>query len=184
VYVTHDQVEALTMGDRIVVMHQGRIQQVGTPAELYDNPVNRFVAGFIGTPAMGFIECSVERTGNEVALRAGDARVGLAPQRAQAVDRASTVVVGVRSERLSLVDDASAHADTLTVRGVVQVVEMLGSEQYVHVEVPAGMLTARVTRDRPVKPEEIVTLRAAARHLHLFDAATGAALTAPVRGEI
>jgi len=184
VYVTHDQVEALTMGDRIVVMHQGRIQQVGTPAELYDNPVNRFVAGFIGTPAMGFIECSVERTGNEVALRAGDARVGLAPQRAQALDRASTVVVGVRPERLSLVDDASAHADTLTVRGVVQVVEMLGSEQYVHVEVPAGMLTARVTRDRPVKPEEIVTLRAAARHLHLFDAPTGAALTAPVRGEI
>src|SRR5690348_13009966 len=75
VYVTHDQVEALTMGDRIVVMHQGRIQQVGTPAELYDRPVNRFVASFIGTPVMGFIECRIARSQARTELAAEGTRI-------------------------------------------------------------------------------------------------------------
>src|SRR5438105_8366971 len=77
VYVTHDQVEALTMGDRIVVMHEGRIEQVGTPGELYDDPVNRFVASFIGTPAMGFLEGRLHHSGEAVDVSAGSARVRL-----------------------------------------------------------------------------------------------------------
>ncbi|HEY1325580.1 MAG TPA: sn-glycerol-3-phosphate ABC transporter ATP-binding protein UgpC [Casimicrobiaceae bacterium] len=178
VYVTHDQVEALTMGDRIVVMHQGRIQQVGTPAELYDDPLNRFVAGFIGTPAMGFLAGRLERSGDAAVLRAGEARVALPPAEAAMLSRheSATVTVGIRPERLALVDEAAGPHDTLTVRGQVQVVEMLGSEQYVHVALDAGTLTARVSRDRPVKAQETVTLRAAARHLHLFDDGSGAAL--------
>jgi multiple sugar transport system ATP-binding protein len=178
VYVTHDQVEALTMGDRIVVMHQGRIQQVGTPAELYDAPVNRFVASFIGTPAMGFLTGTVERAGGACYVRAGAAGVRLSDDRGGAPKHDAPVSVGIRPERLSLADDASAADDELAVTGRVQVVEMLGSEQYVHVAVDGGTLTARVTRDRPIKVEQTIALRAPARHLHLFDAdAAGARLT-------
>ena len=178
VYVTHDQVEALTMGDRIVVMSGGRIQQVGTPGELYDHPVNRFVASFIGTPAMGFVECRVERTDGQVRLAAESVRAGLtaAQAAALAVPEGGAVVLGIRPERLTLVTGQAAAQAEVAVRGVVEVVEMLGSEQYVHVTLPAGSLTARVPRDQPVRIEEVVTLTAASRHLHLFDATTGATL--------
>ncbi|MCL6512364.1 MAG: ATP-binding cassette domain-containing protein, partial [Anaerolineae bacterium] len=82
VYVTHDQIEALTMGDRIVVMHEGRIQQVGTPEELYDHPINRFVAGFIGTPSMGFLTCRLRRQPEGATLEGAGARIILSQERA------------------------------------------------------------------------------------------------------
>ena len=177
VYVTHDQVEALTMGDRIVVMHEGRIQQVGTPGELYDRPVNRFVAGFIGTPAMGFLACPVDRSAG--ALVQGPtvhARVTAPQAAALAGLPGDRVLLGIRPERVALIDAADAPAHEVAVRATVTAVEMLGAEQYVHVALDAGTLTARVPRDQPVKVDEAVTLACAARHLHLFDPHTGAAL--------
>ena len=175
VYVTHDQIEALTMGDRIVVMNEGRIQQVGTPDELYDAPVNRFVASFIGTPAMGFLDCRVEAEGDAVALATNTVRVGLDGTQARAVAEtgADRIDVGIRPERLTLGEDPSAD---WTVRGTVDVVEMLGSEQYVHFSVDGGSLTARVSRDHPIRVEEDVVFSGAARHLHLFDPRTGRTL--------
>jgi multiple sugar transport system ATP-binding protein len=178
VYVTHDQVEALTMGDRIVVMSEGRVQQVGTPAELYDDPRNRFVASFIGTPAMGMLACRVSRTGGELRVRADSVSATLSPQQAQALAVAdgAPITLAVRPERLALEStDAAANAE-VAIRGTVEMVEMLGSEQYVHVTLEAGRVTARVPRDHPVKVDEAVTLTASARHLHLFDADTGVAL--------
>jgi multiple sugar transport system ATP-binding protein len=179
VYVTHDQVEALTMGDRIVVMSEGRIQQVGTPAELYDNPVNKFVASFIGTPAMGFLTCRIQSSSDGTMLVADSVRIRLSPAQAQALKaaRSEMVTIGIRPERLTLAAGAEAPTAEVAVRGTVEVVEMLGSEQYVHLDVDGGSLTARVPRDQPVKAEQAVTFTSAARHLHLFDHQTGQTLS-------
>ncbi|HXX82498.1 MAG TPA: sn-glycerol-3-phosphate ABC transporter ATP-binding protein UgpC [Casimicrobiaceae bacterium] len=178
IYVTHDQVEALTMGDRIVVMNQGRIHQVGTPADLYDVPIDKFVASFIGTPAMGFIACRIERSSQGVELVTDSARMRLSPAKAQAVAKttAERVFVGIRPERLTLAPEERASTAEVMVRGIVELVEMIGAEQYVHVATESGSLTARVPREQAVKAEKTVTLTAAARDLHLFDQGTGIAL--------
>ncbi len=177
IYVTHDQIEAMTMGDRIVVMSEGCIQQVGTPDELYDAPVNKFVASFIGTPAMGFVTCRIERSGDRVELVAESARIRLSAAQVKALSRTSAelVTVGLRPERLALKDGGDMDCDVV-VRGTVEVVEMLGSEQYVHIDAGGDALTARVPRDQPVKVEQSVTFTAGNSHLHLFDHATGRAL--------
>jgi len=178
VYVTHDQVEALTMGDRIAVMNEGRIHQVGTPDELYDFPVNRFVASFIGTPAMGFVDCRIQRSENGVELVADSTRIRIADAQAHALQQtgSQTVTVGIRPEQLALASDAQARSADVAIRGRVEVVEMLGAEQYVHVAVSGGAVTARVPRSQPVKVEETVTFVAQARDVHLFDPETGQAL--------
>jgi len=176
VYVTHDQVEALTMGDRIVVMNGGRIHQVGTPGELYDRPVDRFVASFIGTPQMEFVDCRVERSGDRVTLTTQAARVDVVDPHRRSLLRAPRVIVGIRPECLTLVSEGDAQRAEVAVRGSVQVVEMLGAEHYVHVATDGGALTARVPRHQPVKVDEAVTFAAAARDVHLFDRETGRAL--------
>ena len=164
VYVTHDQIEAMTMGDRIVVMNAGRIQQVGTPYEVYDAPVNRFVASFIGTPAMGFIDGAVRDGG--IAAEGVDIR--LAPEQRAAIGARSRLAVGIRPERLSL-----GEGGDWAVRGATDVVEMLGAEQYVHFTTAAGQLTARVPRDHPIRIGDRVAFTGSARHLYLFDAESG-----------
>jgi multiple sugar transport system ATP-binding protein len=178
VYVTHDQVEALTMGDRVAVMNEGRILQVGTSGQLYDAPVNKFVASFIGTPMMGFITCRIERTADDVELVGESARTKVSTLQAQVLRRVSAdrVIVGIRPERLMLVPGHHVSSTDVVVRGTVQVVEMLGAEQYVHVISDSGSLTARVPRDQPVKAEEMITFRTPAHDVHLFDCDTGMAL--------
>ena len=166
------------MGDRIVVMNAGRIQQVGTPDALYDAPVNRFIASFIGTPAMGFLTCRIQRSGEQVELVTENARIALLPEQAHALRQigAERVVVGIRPERLKLVEGEPA-GEQWTVHGVVDVVEMLGAEQYVHFTTDSGALMARVPRDRLVRVQDRVTFAGEARHLYLFDEATGDTVT-------
>ncbi|HXR56451.1 MAG TPA: sn-glycerol-3-phosphate ABC transporter ATP-binding protein UgpC [Casimicrobiaceae bacterium] len=176
VYVTHDQVEALTMGDRIVVMNGGRIHQVGTPGELYDRPVDRFVASFIGTPQMGFVDCRVERSGDRVTLATQSARIEVRDPHRRSLLGDPGVTIGIRPECLTLASGSDAQSAEVTVRGNVQVVEMLGAEHYVHVATDGGALTARVPRHQSVKVDETVTFAAAARDVHLFDRETGRAL--------
>jgi len=178
VYVTHDQVEALTMGDRIAVMNEGRIHQLGTPGELYDAPVDRFVASFIGTPAMGFLTCRIQRSPNGMELLTDSGRMRISAVQAQALGKlgADQVVVGIRPERLAIVADQEASVSDVSVRGEVEMVEMLGAEQYVHVSTEGGSLTARVPRNQPVRVAAFVTLAASATDLHLFDHETEQAL--------
>jgi len=142
IYVTHDQVEAMTMGDRVAVMRKGVLQQVAPPQELYDNPVNLFVGGFIGSPAMNLFEATLERSDGGLVLTAGDQRLTVADELAQARDRlrayeGRTVIVGVRPENLedaALVEDAPEDA---RLRGRVDLTEALGSELMVHFTIEA-----------------------------------------------
>ena len=178
VYVTHDQVEALTMGDRIVVMNHGRIHQVGTPGELYDAPIDRFVASFIGTPQMGFVDCRIERDGERVTLVTNAARIAASEVHRRALETidATGVTVGIRPECVTLASESETRDADVAVRGTVQAVEMLGAEQYVHVATDAGALTARVPRNRSVKVDDTVTFVASAGDVQLFDRESGRAL--------
>jgi multiple sugar transport system ATP-binding protein len=178
VYVTHDQVEAMTMGDRIAVMHNGLIQQCGTPEELYDRPVNRFVAGFIGTPSMGFINGTVSRKEGHLALvRDGVClRLPAGATTEVALADGAEAVAGVRPEDLRLVPVGSWDHEGSLVRGAVEVVEPLGPEQHLIVDVGGDMITARVGREVSARPGEKVGLAVAEERLHLFAADTGQAL--------
>jgi multiple sugar transport system ATP-binding protein len=178
--VTHDQVEALTMGDRIVVMHEGRIHQVGTPDELYDAPVSKFVASFIGTPSMGFLVCDVHSSDQGLVLVCGTTRLFLDHETAGPLDgvRSGRVWVGIRPEHLARGSTTTTPA-RISLTGTVTLVEMLGPEQHVHVDVDGHELIARIPREDAIKVQETVTLATDARHLHLFGYETGEALRAP-----
>jgi multiple sugar transport system ATP-binding protein len=110
VYVTHDQVEAMTMGQRIAVMSAAKLQQVGTPQELYDHPANRFVAGFIGSPSMNFIDASVRGSGGQAVLVADG--VEMAVPGTYPLTDAQAVVMGIRPEHLELVEPTGLHGVT------------------------------------------------------------------------
>jgi multiple sugar transport system ATP-binding protein len=136
IYVTHDQTEAMTLGDRIVIMKDGFIQQVGTPQEVFEHPINVFVAGFIGTPQMNFFDAKLLREGDSYSVLCNGSTVAL-PQKVQdglkAKDTpAQDILMGIRPEHISFQKEAGPH----TVTGTVDVSEMMGSELYLHVTVP------------------------------------------------
>ncbi len=174
VYVTHDQIEALTMGDRIAVMDDGRIQQVGTPEELYDRPTNRFVAGFIGTPAMGFLDVTRKAGDGSTELRSTGARLRLPPDLVAALPEGTNrFVVGIRAEHLSPIPDSAAEDESSVLQGVVSVVEPLGSEQQVVVDVDGDTVTARLPRGARVRVDEKVTFAVDTNQMHAFDTESG-----------
>jgi ABC-type sugar transport system ATPase subunit len=165
IYVTHDQVEAMTLGDRIVVLAHGVIQQIGRPIDLYRNPVNRFVAGFIGTPTMNFIEGEF----GEGAFRADGVRVALAGQREPASAKGT---LGIRPEDLALVsgEPVSGEAGGSRVAGRVVLVERLGGTSHVHFDVGPHRLMAAVSHESlPAVGEAIEAFVPSAR-VHLFSA--------------
>jgi multiple sugar transport system ATP-binding protein len=167
VYVTHDQVEAMTMGDRIVVMKDGLIQQVGSPLELYDYPANRFVGGFIGSPAMNFFEAEINGTTETICLQAGDVRIDLPSERSkQLADyKENHVIVGIRPEDLK---PAPEHVNGKTIQGVVEVVEPIGNETYVALNAGNFNLIAAVGRKSQIKPRTNLPLNLNMENLHLF----------------
>jgi multiple sugar transport system ATP-binding protein len=142
IYVTHDQVEAMTMGDRVAVMRKGELQQVARPQELYDHPVNLFVGGFIGSPAMNMIEASLSASNGSLSIEAGGQALALGPETLEAQPglkrfEGKKVVLGIRPENL---EDASIASDTPSDRrlhGRVELTEALGSEVMVHFTVDA-----------------------------------------------
>ncbi|HEX7386067.1 MAG TPA: sn-glycerol-3-phosphate ABC transporter ATP-binding protein UgpC [Castellaniella sp.] len=164
-YVTHDQVEAMTMGQRIVVMREGWIQQISTPLGLYDRPANRFVAGFIGNPAMNFLKMRVDADGKR--LQAAFGGIGLPDRLLAAVQshRDREVWVGVRPEDLSV----AAQADTDVLTGTVELIEPLGSVSDVRVNVEGAVVVAQISRESVVRVGETLRLRGDTAHLHLFD---------------
>jgi multiple sugar transport system ATP-binding protein len=174
VYVTHDQVEAMTMGSRIAVMSEGLLNQVGTPQELYDHPVNRFVAGFIGSPAMNFIDVTVAGSGDTTTLEAPDAAIPV-PQRLRAVvgSAGRTLVAGFRPDHLEIGEGGSAAA---TIRGRADVVEYLGAQELLHVSAAGKDIVAIVNAAHQVKPGDALILRLPLDKLHVFDTESGLSL--------
>ena len=167
-YVTHDQVEAMTLGDRIVVLANHRIQQVGRPIDIYRAPANQFVAGFIGTPPMNFIDGRlVQENGGAVVLADG-ARVTLPPGGITGVGAAETVTLGIRPEDLTIQRAADATEVTDRFPGRVVLVERLGGTSHVHVDVGARRLVAVVLNDPLPSVGETITLRARTDRVHVF----------------
>ncbi|HET7029960.1 MAG TPA: sn-glycerol-3-phosphate ABC transporter ATP-binding protein UgpC [Candidatus Limnocylindrales bacterium] len=168
VYVTHDQVEAMTMGTRIAVMNLGQLQQVGPPQELYEHPKNLFVAGFIGSPAMNFLDVTAD--GSNVS---GDGLTLPIPSTYGAVDGGRALVAGFRPEHLELGDVAGA-----SIRAKADVVEFLGDDELLHVTVPnhEGDVVAVVSSSFRVKPGDVLDLKLPLDRLQLFDKSSGQAL--------
>ena len=172
VYVTHDQVEAMTMGDRIVVLHDGHVQQVAPPLTLYNRPANRFVAGFIGSPAMNFVEGHVEGgtfTADGGAFRLDGARTnGLS----------GPVTLGVRPESLFVADRTPANKRVSgSVIAILKNIEPMGNEVVLYTQPTNGpVLVARVEPQPLPAPGETVRLAVDLDALHVFDPATGDAL--------
>jgi multiple sugar transport system ATP-binding protein len=168
VYVTHDQVEAMTMGQRIAVMSEARLQQVGTPQALYDHPANRFVAGFIGSPSMNFLNMTVNRSGDETTLAGPTSSVPLPPEFRGRVN-ANEVVMGVRPEHLTL----TTAGPTGTLSGTADVVEYLGNEELIHVNAGGQDVVAVIGSEHRVQPGDALQLKVPLDKVHLFDPETG-----------
>jgi multiple sugar transport system ATP-binding protein len=167
VYVTHDQLEAMQMGDKIVVMNHGVVEQFGTPQDIYDHPATLFVADFIGSPAMNFLRFEgAANPGDGAVLLNG---VAVATPRVEEAPTSRSLVLGVRPEHVSL-SDLGAY------RGRVEAAEYLGTTQIVTVSSPHGLLKARIPSGRVARVGETVGLSFNPGTLSLFDAATGRAL--------
>jgi len=168
VYVTHDQIEAMTMADRIVVMHDGIVEQAGAPLELYDRPANQFVAGFIGSPAMNFISGRVQNNGS--AGFASESGLVLPVGRAPAASEGRPLVLGIRPEHFVVASDG--------VPVEVSVVEPTGSETLLAVKAGGQELTC-VFRDRILpKPGETIRIKPDPELVHYFDAESGQRIAA------
>jgi multiple sugar transport system ATP-binding protein len=179
VYVTHDQVEAMTMGDRIAVMNAGILQQLDTPQNLYDQPANQFVATFIGSPAMNIFPASIVDGGGSLSVQADGFSVALPARQSSHVQdrRGETITLGVRPEDIEVTEFAEHVGEDNTVHLPVDLVEPLGSEILLHLRGPADtMIVARVDPRARVKAGETVSLTVNVDHLHGFDPATEVAL--------
>ncbi|MFK4725106.1 multiple sugar transport system ATP-binding protein [Bradyrhizobium niftali] len=179
VYVTHDQVEAMTLADRVVVMNKGRIEQIGTPNELYHRPATRFVAGFIGSPAMNFIPCRLEDVGGTLQIRLTD-RIGFAlpPARAaryHALPRTDKFLLGLRPEHLT---EAHAHLGpgVETFDTVLDVTEPMGMETLVYFGLEGTPVCGRVDPNAGAKDGAPMRLAMDLNNMHLLNEDTGVVL--------
>ena len=174
VYVTHDQVEAMTLGDRVVVMKDGWIQQVGEPLELYAKPANKFVAGFIGSPAMNFADVTINDTGGVVTAESQGLRLQVPPAKAAALRayKGQNVAFGVRPEDVHIATGSDPAG--LTFDAVVEVVEPLGSEILLDVRAgtSATTIVARVEPTVRAKVKDPIKLAVNPERLHFFDSKT------------
>ncbi len=167
VYVTHDQIEAMTMADRIVVLRDGNIEQVGTPLEVYDHPANVFVASFIGSPAMNMLDAQVQRDANSAWADVEGARIEL-PASTDLKD-GQQIILGIRPEHLTLSDTG--------MNGKVLVVEPTGSEIHVVIRMAGKDLTAIFRTRHPFKPGDPISLAPQRDSIHIFVRETGRSLT-------
>jgi len=168
VYVTHDQIEAMTMADRIVVMHDGLVEQIGAPLDLYDQPDNMFVAGFIGSPAMNFLTGNLSVNGRLEFV--GPSQVRLPVAAAPAAVDGRPVIYGIRPEHFLIADDGAEV--------VVQVVEPTGSELQVVTKLGEQDIITIFRERHNFRPGDRIRLKPDPRLVHLFDAATGKRLNA------
>jgi len=166
IYVTHDQIEAMTMADRIVVMNAGRIEQIGRPLELYDRPANLFVASFLGSPSMNFAEGEVVSASNGVALKLADgALIPLAGMSQAAAKPGAKVTLGVRPEHI----EASNEGIPMD----VEVVEPTGAETHLYGKIGGAAWCVTMRQRASIEPGQRVTVRFPEQHTHLFDTESG-----------
>jgi multiple sugar transport system ATP-binding protein len=163
VYVTHDQVEAMTLGDRIAVMKDGLVQQFGTPAQIYNRPANRFVAEFIGSPAMNMVDA--QRTGQALTAHGVELAITDAQRAAVQAHGSAELVYGLRPESISFAATG--------LPGTLSMIEPTGPETYATVDTPAGQLTARVPGVLQASVGDAVHLQWSAEQSHLFDRTSG-----------
>jgi multiple sugar transport system ATP-binding protein len=169
VYVTHDQVEAMTLADRVVVMNGGRIEQIGTPQELYHRPRTRFVAGFIGSPGMNFISCRLSETAGALAVRLGEGLALPVPAERSAAYLpylGRELILGIRPEHIT---EARPHAPGAELVMPVDVIEPMGMETMVYINVGGTELCARVSPEAALSPGASMRFLVDMRHMHLID---------------
>jgi multiple sugar transport system ATP-binding protein len=175
VYVTHDQAEALTLADRIVVMKDGVIQQIGTPDEVYERPLNMFVASFLGNPAINYLEGSIDRAGQAPVFRRGSLAITLPEKIAARIsERAERdVVLGLRPEDVSSAAEAPSGSE---LSGIVDSVLPVGSDRFIGLKVEGCDVYVRVAKEARHREGDNISLGLVAERLHLFDKATGVTL--------
>lgn len=176
IYVTHDQTEAMTMGDRICVMRDGLIQQVDAPRNLYNCPVNMFVAGFISSPPMNFIQGTARRTQGEYfvdfdsfSLKMPEGKTANGCMEGYI---SKPVTVGIRPEHIAYNSGAFLDAPDSSIITTVEMSEMIGAETYLHVKFGGSLITARVDSERAARPGDTVQIAFTPKKLHLFDSET------------
>jgi len=172
IYVTHDQVEAMTMGDRIAVMNRGRIVQVGTPEEVYSRPKNLFVAGFIGSPQMNFVQAKVvEDDDGELVIVAKGLRIPVPRGRREllAGQRGARVIVGIRPEHIYLASSVAEQREKLyPIEGRIDFEEKLGSDTILHVDIDGDVLVVKVSGNCGLKTGQRVRLYIDLEKVHVF----------------
>jgi multiple sugar transport system ATP-binding protein len=181
IYVTHDQIEAMTMGDRIVVMHEGLVQQVGTPEALYNHPMNLFVAGFLGSPAMNFFDAELTTEQGIPVVRAAFGAIPVPAETAASLLHTADdrqLVCGIRPEDIVLLSPpgASDAAPNTAPRATVDLIELVGADRYVSLTRGELLLQARVPADQDWREGQRVALMLNPRKLHFFSKRTGANL--------
>jgi multiple sugar transport system ATP-binding protein len=176
IYVTHDQVEAMTLGDRVVVMKDGVVQQVGEPLDLYNRPANKFVAGFIGSPAMNFAQVAVTERDSSVWVENAGLKIKLPRAQAERLRRrmGGQVTLGVRPEDLRVATPGDANE--VTFNAVVEVVEQLGSEVLLDLKVGRDTMVAAVEPTVRTKIHDTLRLALNPDRLHFFDTKTDGAI--------
>ena len=175
IYVTHDQVEAMTLGDRIVVMDKGLIQQVGAPLEIYNAPRNKFVAGFIGTPPMNFLDGTLSRSNGRMVFEEGSASIPLPARLTErlASSAGKTVSFGIRPEDIRDHPPMGEQAETFNLRTTVEVVEPLGDEMILYLKTPAHSFLGKVGSHGGVTDGQALEVNLNLDKVHVFDAQTG-----------
>jgi multiple sugar transport system ATP-binding protein len=171
IYVTHDQVEAMTLADRIVVMRSGHIEQVGQPMELFQHPGNTFVAGFIGSPPMNLVPARVVKSDSALAIRLNDRFSFPLPEKeGMAVRPDMDVVIGLRTEDFTIDNGNGNFPEAWKVKGTVEFVEPLGGETHMHMNFQGVSVIAKSEGRRIFKAGQSLQMAMNLNHLHIFDA--------------
>jgi len=173
VYVTHDQVEAMTLADRIVVLRDGHIEQVGTPLELFSKPVNTFVAGFIGTPPMNLVDCRINKKQDDIFVQFEEGlEIPVPGKEGINLVHDQKVVLGLRAEEIIPLDEHVDLPEAWKFKANVMVAEPLGNETQLHIEIMGVKMMSRSEGKKIFKPKEEIALGMNLNEMHLFDAKT------------
>ena len=181
IYVTHDQTEAMTLGTRIVVMKDGVVQQIDTPQNLYNHPANLFVASFIGSPQMNFLDAVCEVNGNQASLKIGEYSISISEEKSKAlIDggyAGKTVVMGIRPEDIYDSDEMLEKFSSSTIESTINISELLGAEVYLYFDIQGTSMTARVAPTTKAKNGSKVRFALDVNKIHVFDKSTELTIT-------